>query len=100
MATTNINVSVDSELKRQAEVLFDNLGLNMSVAITMFLKSAVNYDGIPFEVKLRGDIPVSAASLTREQLNNELNRGIADIKAGRVISADEAEAEIRAGFGV
>ena len=51
MATTNINVRVDTELKQSAEELFEDLGLNMSSAINMFLKSAVNYDGIPFEVK-------------------------------------------------
>ena len=51
MATTNINVRVDAELKQSAEELFDDLGLNRSSAITMFLKSAVNHDGIPFEVK-------------------------------------------------
>ena len=51
MATTNINVRVDSELKQSAEALFDDLGLNMSAAITMFLKSAVSHDGIPFDVK-------------------------------------------------
>ena len=51
MATTNINVRVDTELKQSAESLFNDLGLNMSTAITMFLKSAVSYDGIPFETK-------------------------------------------------
>ena len=51
MATNNINVRVDSELKQSAEALFSDLGLNMSSAITMFLKSAVSHDGIPFEVK-------------------------------------------------
>ena len=51
MATTNINVRIDTELKQSAEALFADLGLNMSSAITMFLKSAVSHDGIPFEVK-------------------------------------------------
>lgn len=51
MSTTNINVRVDSELKQSAEALFTDLGLNMSTAITMFLKTAVSHDGIPFEVK-------------------------------------------------
>lgn len=51
MATTNINVRVDSELKHSAEDLFEDLGLTMSAAITLFLKNAVNNDGIPFEVK-------------------------------------------------
>ena len=51
MSTTNINVRVDSNLKQSAEALFADLGLNMSTAITMFLKSAVSHDGIPFDVK-------------------------------------------------
>ena len=50
MATSNINVRVDTKLKQSAESLFDDLGLSMSSAITMFLKSAVRYNGIPFEV--------------------------------------------------
>lgn len=51
MATTNINVRIDADLKKSAEALFNDLGLNMSSAITMFLKSAISHDGIPFEVK-------------------------------------------------
>ncbi|MBD5464835.1 MAG: type II toxin-antitoxin system RelB/DinJ family antitoxin [Lachnospiraceae bacterium] len=51
MATTNINVRVDSALKQEAEALFSDLGLNMSSAINMFLRSAINHNGIPFEVK-------------------------------------------------
>ena len=62
MATTNINVRVDTELKRSAESLFNDLGLNMSAAITMFLKSAVSHDGIPFEVK-RSPNEVTRAAL-------------------------------------
>lgn len=52
MNTTNINVRVSAELKKQAEELFEDLGLTMSSAITLFLKSAVNNDGIPFDIKI------------------------------------------------
>lgn len=51
MSTTNINVRVDSTLKKDAEELFNDLGLNMSAAITLFLKSAVRHEGIPFEIR-------------------------------------------------
>lgn len=51
MESANINVRVDSDLKKQAESLFADLGLTMSSAITLFLKSAVGHDGIPFDVK-------------------------------------------------
>lgn len=51
MASTNLNVRVDETLKKNAEQLFADLGLNMSSAITVFLKAAVDYNGIPFEIK-------------------------------------------------
>lgn len=51
MATANINIRVDRDLKAKAETLFSDLGMNMSTAITMFLKSAISHDGLPFEVK-------------------------------------------------
>ena len=54
MATTNLNVRIDEDLKRNAEQLFSDLGLNMSAAITVFLKSSVDYNGIPFEIKKTG----------------------------------------------
>lgn len=51
MTTANINVRTDIELKQAAEALFADLGLTMSAAINMFLKSAVSYEGIPFEIR-------------------------------------------------
>jgi DNA-damage-inducible protein J len=73
MATTNINIRVDSELKKAAEELFDDLGLTMSAAINMFLKSAVNYDGIPFEVKryVPNETTKAALSEYEEMKNNK-----------------------------
>lgn len=49
--TSAINVNVPLEVKEEATALFNNLGLNMSVAINMFLKRAIYERGIPFEVK-------------------------------------------------
>lgn len=71
MAMTNINVRVDSELKKSAETLFNDLGLNMSTAVTMFLKSAVASDGIPFEVKrVRPNAETHAALAEYEAMKN------------------------------
>ena len=50
-ASTNINVRVDTKLKEQADQLFADLGMNMSTAITIFLKTAVRCEGIPFEIR-------------------------------------------------
>lgn len=49
--TSAVNVNVDSEIKKQATEILNDLGLNMSTAINMFLTQVVKQDGIPFEVK-------------------------------------------------
>ena len=41
MATTNVTMRMDEELKAQAEELFADLGLNMTSAFTVFVKQAV-----------------------------------------------------------
>lgn len=49
--TSVINVNVPTDVKDEANSLFNSLGLNMSTAINMFLKKAIYERGIPFEVK-------------------------------------------------
>lgn len=51
MSTSSISVRVDDNLKKDAEELFDDIGLTMSGAITMFLRTAINCNGIPFALK-------------------------------------------------
>lgn len=48
--STNLNVRVDSTLKKEAEELFKRLGLNMSSAINVFLSQSVREQAIPFEI--------------------------------------------------
>lgn len=75
MPTTNINVRVDTELKQSAETLFSDLGLNMSTAITMFLKSAVSNEGIPFDVKrVKPNAETRAALAEYKEMKNDPNK--------------------------
>jgi DNA-damage-inducible protein J len=57
---TNLNIRTDAEVKANAEKIFEQLGLNMSTAVNIFLRQAIRYGGLPFEVKL--DIPNDATA--------------------------------------
>jgi DNA-damage-inducible protein J len=70
-----ITIRMDAELKKQAEALFEDIGLNMTSAFTIFTKAAVRAWGIPFEVK--GD------PFWSEENQAELRRRIEDMDAGR-----------------
>ena len=50
MATASITIRMDEDLKKQAEMLFDDMGMNMTTAFTIFTKAAVRQGKIPFEV--------------------------------------------------
>ena len=52
MATTNLNIRTDKAIKDQAEEIFNELGLNMTTAVNMFLRTAIREHGIPFGLKL------------------------------------------------
>ena len=48
--STNLNIRIDKNLKKEAEDLFKRLGLNMSSAINVFLTQSVREQAIPFEI--------------------------------------------------
>ena len=52
MAQTNINIRMDEPLKKQFDHLCSELGLNMSTAFTVFAKTMVRQQKIPFEISL------------------------------------------------
>ncbi|NAS19016.1 type II toxin-antitoxin system RelB/DinJ family antitoxin [Clostridium butyricum] len=53
--TINVNIRMDEELKKQAEQLFNELGMNMTTAFNVFVRQAIRTGGIPFEVTTRTD---------------------------------------------
>jgi DNA-damage-inducible protein J len=50
MATANINVRTDAELKMQAQQIFESIGLDLSTAVNLFLKQTVRANNLPFIV--------------------------------------------------
>lgn len=52
MAKVSTNITIDAEVKKQAQKLFADLGMDLSTAINIYLKKALAEQGIPFEVTL------------------------------------------------
>jgi DNA-damage-inducible protein J len=73
MAQTNVTFRMDEDLKRQAEQLFNEFGMNMTTAFTIFAKAVVRQRKIPFEIT--ADIP-----------NAETVQAMEDVKSNRGMS--------------
>lgn len=75
MATTSVTIRMDEGLKKQAEVLFEDMGMNMTTAFTIFTKAVVREGRIPFEIAANPFY--SAANL------NRLKKAAGDMDAGK-----------------
>lgn len=74
MATTNFSVRLDSDLKKQSEALYGELGVNLTTAINVFLRKSLKVGGFPFDV--RNDEPnreAKLALLEAEKLSKDPN---------------------------
>ena len=98
--TANLYARIEPELKEQAESILTALGIPASNAITMFYKQIILQRGIPFEMKLPESKPVDMSSLTKEQLDAELQKGYDDVAAGRTKPAAQVFDAIRKDYGL
>ena len=67
MAKVSTNVSIDADIKKQAQELFAELGMDLSTAINIFIRQALRQHSIPFEIT--ADIP-----------NKETREAIAEVR--------------------
>lgn len=52
MPTVSMNIRMDSAVKKQAQELFSALGMDMTTAVNIFLRQAIQRQGMPFDVAL------------------------------------------------
>ena len=93
MATTSlVQIRVDSTLKEQASKLYEDLGIDLSTAIRMFLKRSVLVNGVPFSMTLpKEDYKAERALRAMQEISEASERnGLSDM------SLDEINAEIDA----
>ena len=82
---TQMNIRIDENIKARAEILFDELGLNMTTAVNMFIKAALRDNGIPFELK--------ADPFYSEQNMERLQKSIQAADAGKLIERELIEVD-------
>ena len=84
MATVNMSIRMDTELKKQADAMLSDMGLNMTTAMNMFLRQVVRQGKIPFEIAT--DIPNAETLATMKEVDDMIN---GKIPAKKYTSTDE-----------
>jgi len=85
MAQSNINIRMDDEMKRDFDRVCNELGINMTVAITILAKKMIREQRIPFEVSID---PFYSQSNTAA-----LQKSAQQLRAGKVTEHTLAELE-------
>ena len=89
MASTNLNIRTDKAVKDQAEAIFNELGLNMTTAVNMFLKTVIRQNGITLDLRL--DVPNDTTASAIEEGRKLMN----DPSASRYSSMDELKTALK-----
>lgn len=84
----NVNIRMDEELKKQAEQLFAEFGMNMTTAFTIFAKTVVRERRIPFEIAA-----APADDFYNEYNQARLMKSIASLNAGKGVVRNLVESE-------
>ncbi len=84
MATVNLSIRMDAELKKQAETMLADMGLNMTTAMNIFLRQVVRQGKIPFEIAT--DIPNAETVAAIKEMDDIVS---GKISAKKYTSIDE-----------
>ena len=98
--TTAVYARIDTELKNNAENILAKLGINPSSAIQMLYSQIVLQKGMPFDLRLPTAKPIAIGSLTRDEIDAELSKGVKSLKEGKGLTADEVDTILAKEFGI
>ena len=94
-----LQIRVDEELKNQANAIYNELGMDISTAVRMFLKRSVLIGGIPFDMKVDDQILKTIRAIddmrtiseqngnslmTLENINDEIKKAREDRKKCKI----------------
>ena len=72
MANINVTIRIDEDLKKQADELFDDLGMSFTTAINVFVRQCVREERVPFVIgKEAAASPRSAIEYSLVSLDKE-----------------------------
>ena len=87
--TTNLSIRMNVETKKEAEAMFDSLGMSLTTAINIFIKQSLRTRGIPFQITM--DTP-NAVTLAAMEEARQLAK---DPNSKTYASVEDALAELK-----
>lgn len=102
MAQTSINIRTDENLKKQFDFICDELGLTLSTAINIFMKTVVRQNCIPFPLATGKPLakPRNFNEITAEELDASFEKSFSDYVAGKARKSDDVFRDLERKYGL
>lgn len=81
MKSVNVTICIDEELKKQADFLFDDLGMDLSTAFNIFLRQSVREQGMPFMIGRNVPNAVTLAAMDSAENDEDMYGPFEDIES-------------------
>ena len=86
MAQSNVNIRMDEDIKREFDNVCNELGITMTVAITMLAKKMIREQRVPFDVSLDpfysvSNIAALRASAAELEQGKTVTHSLSDLEA-------------------
>jgi len=91
MAQTNLSIRMDEALKREFDLLCENIGMSMTTAICIFAKKAVSEQKIPFEVTANDKFYAESNIRYLNKIIDGIEDGTRPLAEHDLIEVDEEE---------
>ena len=75
MSNTSVTFRIDENLKKEAESILADIGMNLTTAFTIYAKAVVRHKGIPFEL--------TSDPFYSQENQSRIKRAIAALDAGQ-----------------
>ena len=98
--TIQVTFRTDESLKKEAEMLFNQIGLNMTTALNVFLRQAVQEQAIPFQLKAAKAPLLDFSKLSEAEKNDEIQKGFDSLEAGKVLSSEQLKQNLKRKYGI
>ena len=95
MDTTTVTIHIDSDLKERADMLFEELGMDFSTAVNVFIRQSLRENRIPFMIALNHPIEDTIAAMIEAKMlaHNQSTKSytniedlLADLEADPIIT--------------
>lgn len=98
--TAAVYARIDPQLKKDVEAILLELNVTPSSLIQMLYGQIKLTKGIPFEIKLPSEKPLSLNEMTKEELEAKIEKGLKDVEEGRVYTSEEVDALLKEKYGI